>query len=457
MLPWKSLSFRLALTYAGLFCVSAALLFGGYYGLSVRLPKAEVRRDVERDAARLAHLYIVDGPTALDAALRRRAATPGGRKPFHAFLDPDGRIVTANLPSWPKSTTGWTMIEADLYREGDESDHKAIVHDRLFHDGARLLVGLDAEDVYERQEALATAAAWMIGGTLLLSLIGGLLMSRAIRRRLDLVDLAARRVMQGDLSGRVPLNGSGDDFDRLGQSLNHMLAGVEGSFEAVRRASDSVAHELRTPLSRLLAYLDQLEEAETETEPERRAAIRAAAVGEVQRLHRIIDAVLRVGRLQNGRHAVGAHPVDVSDLCAAVAEFYVPEAERRRIDLSGRIEPGLQVPGDADLLFQALANLLDNALKFTPEGGRVELEARAADGGVFLSVTDDGPGLAPGEERRITERFYRGAASAGTDGEGLGLSLVAAIAERHQADLDFVRENPGLRVRLTFPGPAAAP
>lgn len=345
-------------------------------------------------------------------------------------------------------SSGWVEIEADIYHDGDETDHHAFTRDRKFRDGARLLVARDAEQVGDLRERLGESAAWIICGTLVLGIIGGIFMSLAIRKRIEAVNQAARQVMAGDLSGRVPVRGTGDDFDRLGQTLNLMLGRIEELFEAVRRVSDSVAHELRTPLTRLLVKLQRAYVADED--PDKRREYAAAAITEAQRLHRTFDALLRIARIESGRYEPHMRQVNVSDLLADVVEFYAPDAEQKKILLEMSIDHGLQVFGDPDLLFQAFSNLIDNALKYTAAEGKVIVSASLENSNLKISVCDNGLGVAKDDLNRVTERFYRGTASAGHEGEGLGLSLVAAVAARHQASLRFLNDEPGLCVVMIF-------
>lgn len=450
MNPLHSLSFRLALVYIGLFCTSVAVLMGLYYWVSVVRPTNEIKVEVSREAKLLSQIYEIGGDDALVAELRRRSVRPNKRMAFHVFIDKRGHVAIANLPSWPKiAARGWLEIEADVHLDGDETDHNALVKDQVFKDGARLIVGRDSEDLDDREQIVATAAVWIICGTLLLGMAGGLLMSRAIRMRIDAVNTAARTVMRGDLSGRVPVRGTGDDFDRLGETLNLMLSRIEDLFEAVRRVSDNVAHELRTPLSRLLVRLERLSEeaGDSAQDMAAREAV-AQALEEARRLQRIFNALLRISRIEGQRNLIEIRDSDVSSLVADVAEFHEPAATVRSINLHSDIVPDLRADVDVDLIFQALSNLLDNALKYTPIGGKIELRASQIGNKLLLTVSDNGPGLKAEDRDRVTERFYRGAASRQVPGEGLGLSLVAAIAQQHGAELVFRDNDPGLSVEL---------
>lgn len=445
---FRSLTFRLALIYLALFAVSVALLLAATYFLSVARPADDVQAAIAREADALADTYIVDGEAALIRALERRAATVSERKAFHAFVGRDG-VAVANLPSWPAARgAGWRRFEADLYVDGDEEDHEALVYEQAFRDGARLFVGRDIEDIDEREELIEQLMLWGTVAVLVLGLAGGLLMSLAVGRRIEAVNATARRVIAGDLSGRVPTRGSGDDFDRLGDTLNVMLARIEALVEAVSRVSDSIAHELRTPLARLQADLGELA-GESDADQQRR--LLDAALAEAARLQATFDALLRIARLESGRHVLARQPVDLARLLRDAAELYAPAGEEAGKSIKEVSDESLVVAGDPNLLFQAVANLLDNAVKHTPAGSRIVLSGRRDRGDVVIEVADDGAGIADAERGRVTERFYRVPGSEHRPGLGLGLSLVAAVAGAHGAALELADNRPGLAVRLRLP------
>lgn len=448
---WHSLSFRLALTYVALLCLSLVTLLGLYYGVSAYAPLETVKADVAEESADMAHIYRTQGVEALARTLDARAARLDVRKPFHVLIDRKGEVQTANLPSWPvyKEPT-WLRIEADIYRDGDESDHEALVWDQSFDDGARLMLGRDIEDIDEVEEQLQVATTWLLPSALILGIFGGALMSRTISKRLEAINSAARIVIAGDLSGRVALRGSGDDFDRLGETLNVMLSRIEELLDAIRRVSDSVAHELRTPLARLLVSLEEM----AEPDAEYREALLKEATAEARRLQRVFDALLRIARIESGRHEDQPQPVALAQLVDDAVEFYQPDAESKAIALRAvSDEAAITLQGDPHLLFQALVNLIDNALKYTPRDGEVTVGVQRQGAEAVLYVSDTGMGISTADRERLTERFYRAAVAQGVPGEGLGLSLVAAVTARHGGSLHFLDRDggQGTRVELRFP------
>jgi len=443
----RSLTLRLTLIYMALFYASIGVMLAASYTGGVWRPLQDVERQIRADGDRLAAVFRAQGRDALIRSLERRAATRQGRLPYHVLVAPDGAVVAANLIDWPRlAGPEWRRYEFGTYATGAEEEHEAVVRDMALPGGWRLLVGLDTEDLDEREDLILEALSWGLGMTLALGVIGGLVMTYSVSQRLESINRAARAVIAGDLSGRVALRGSGDDFDQLSSTLNQMLARIEQLVASISRVSDSIAHELRTPLTRLRAELEELAQAAHDPAEARERA--AAALDEAARLQSMFEALLRIARLQSGQPAQRAH-VDLSRLLADAAELHRPAAEDRRQTLTEAVPPGLAVSGDRDLIFQMVSNLLDNAVKFAPEGGHVRLEGRATAAGVEVLVADDGPGVPAEARERVFERFYRGDAAA--PGFGLGLSLVAAAAQAHGATVALADAAPGLRVTVRFP------
>ncbi|TFI60087.1 HAMP domain-containing protein [Sphingomonas parva] len=442
---FRSLSFRLAVIYGVLFTASVGVLAGVYYWSAIRGPLERVEAGLREEGDSLAALQARSGTEALAAALERRAAAPAPRLAYHALLAPGGQTVVANLPSWPSVRTGkWLRIEADVSREGNEDEYEAMVLDQVLPDGTRLLIGRDIEDLEELEEGIANTAAWLLPALVLLSIVGGMLMSRAIGKRIEAVSSAARQVIEGDLSQRVPVTGSNDDFDTLALTLNAMLDRLEASIEAIQRVSDSVAHELRTPLSRLRAELLDLEA----DRPEERLS---RAIGETARLGAIFDSVLRISRIEARRHAEQAAPVDIGALLRDAVDLHEPATEGKALTVDTAIGSGLIVSGDRHLLFQAVSNLLDNAVKYVSAGRRISVSATTVGGDVLLTVADDGAGVPAGLRDKLAERFFRAPGGEGTPGFGLGLAFVAAVAGHHRSELRFLDNAPGLRVEWRLP------
>ena len=364
----RSLLFRLGMTYAGLFLASVTLLLAVFYWVTIWRPLEEVKKGIKTDVQDMLALYRTQGPRQLASALQLRAVNPTPPQHYHALIDRRGATVTANLPTWPERRADrWLQLEADIYQDGDEEDHEALVYDWALPDGHRLLVGRDIEDIDDIREALWQASAWGLPSLLLLVLVGSTLMSIAVTRRLDVIDRAARRVMEGSLGDRIPRGDTDDDLDRLAGTLNEMLARIEKSMLSVRRVSDSVAHELRTPMARMQTALVELRASGRTVSPQKLDRI----IEEANLMIRMFDAVLRISRIESGRYSAEHAPVDLASVVSDVVEFYEPAVEQKSVSLSVEVERGLAVTGDRDLIFQALANLLDNAVKFTVRRAKI--------------------------------------------------------------------------------------
>lgn len=444
---WRSLTLRLTLVYMVLFCASVGIMLAVTYVGGVWRPLRQVEASVTRESDALAAIYRAQGRNALIRALARRADQAQGRQPYHVLTAPGGAVVVSNLVDWPRVPGAeWLRYEFGTYATGIEEEHEAVMRDMALPGGYRLLVGLDTEDLDEREDAIFEALSWGAGMSLVLGLLGGLVMTFAVSQRLDRINRAARAVIAGDLSGRVALHGSGDDFDQLSATLNEMLERIEGLVASISRVSDNIAHELRTPLTRLRAELEDL--AQADGDAEQVSARTAAALDEAVRLQSMFETLLRIARLQSGPQAPHGQ-VRLTALLEDALELHQPAAEDRGQILSATIAPDLAVAGDRDLIFQMVSNLLDNAIKFAPQGGHVRLEAQWRAGAVEVTVTDDGPGVPAAERARVFERFYRSDAS-GAPGFGLGLSLVAAAAEQHGAEVRLEDAAPGLRVVVRF-------
>ena len=307
-------------------------------------------------------------------------------------------------------------------------------------------MGRNLRDLDEMRAAVVRAVAWGAGVTVALAVAGAWWMRRSVAARIESINRTSRRIMEGALSERIESHGSGDEFDELVANLNAMLERIETLMDDVRRVSDNVAHDLRTPLGRLRTRLERLRDAAGEGAP---AALADAALDEADRMLATFNALLRIARIETGRRRHAFRRTDLAAVGNDVAELYAPLAEARGIALR---HSGIEAPvdADADLLFQSLANLLDNAIKYTPEGGAVTLQVTSDDDTVTAVVADTGPGVPPGEREAVLRRFYRLEPARGAPGSGLGLSLVAAVARLHDAALTLGDNAPGLVVRLRF-------
>lgn len=429
----RSAGFRFALLFAGIF-ISAGGLFAVvlWYATAGSLDR-QTDAALRTDAIGLVERWREAGPPAVAEAIGERLATDVEGTAIYLLLDPLGRRLAGNLDRWPAgpaADTGWTA--GTVSRDGAATEARLFMTE--LGDSHRLAVGRDVAEKIRLRELLTEGIAWSALAATLLALGGAAVMRRALERRLRPAAQTAQAIAAGDLTHRVPLSAREDEFDRLGESMNAMLDRIDRLMEGIRGVSDSIAHDLRTPIARARAKLESaLAGAE---EPEALRAAMEAAIADLDHITRVFGALLRIAEAEAGARRAAFAPIDLVPVISDVAEFYAAVAESRGQHLETELPARLDVVGDRDLLAQAAGNLLDNALKFTPAGGRVRLSARTLSRDrLEIAVEDTGPGLDPEDRARAGTRFFRADASRATPGSGLGLSLVQAVARLHGGEL----------------------
>lgn len=390
---------------------------------------------------------------ALITAIEDRLAVDVQNEALYYLLAPDGRKLAGNLSAWPSEANAeppWLRIP--LLRDGATTEARLLRID--VGNGHRLLVGRDVAEKLRLRGLLSEGIAWAASASATLAVLGAWALRRALERRLSPVYRTAAAIGAGDLTPRVPLSERDDEFDKLGTTMNAMLDRIAQLMEGVRGVSDAIAHDLRTPIARARAKLEEALHSAHDEE-----ALRAAVeqgIADLDDIARIFQAVLRIAEVEAGARRAAFAPIDLVPMLADIAELYGAAAEAREQQLEVALPESLPLVGDRDLLGQAVANLLDNALKFTPEGGVVRLAAREEPGGVQIEVADDGPGMPEGDRERAGERFFRADSARTTPGSGLGLSLVRAVAALHGGETMLGETHPGadppgLRVVLRLP------
>jgi signal transduction histidine kinase len=445
-----STSTRLALAVTGSFLLAFVLLGAGVYYAVSSLLLHDARELVNNDAAGLLDLYREDGSSALFEELQRRQAKPEDPDAVHVLVSPQGRVRLGNIALLPhrSPTPRWIEFnEARLANEASDVPLRVIARQQRLSDGSLLVTGLRLRSqdrflaLMQRISLVAFAFAATLGGMV------GWLTSRWVSRRLRSLDVTAERVGEGELALRVPLDHSDDAFDRLARRFNAMLDRIEELLGGVRHATDHIAHDLRTPLTRLRNRLEGLRQQPSDAS--QRAALEGA-VAETDQLLQSFGALLRLARIEAQAPAAADPLLDLSELVVDAVELYVPSAAERDI----RVRVDLQtvwVRGDRDQLFQVVVNLLDNALKYAPAGSEVATRLQECDEGVVLEIADCGPGIPEADRERVFDRFQRLETHRGSPGVGLGLSLVRAIVHRHGGRIALLDSAPGLRVRVILP------
>ena len=444
----RSTVLRLAVGYAALFAGSALLLAGYIYWTTERYFVRQTEKTVVASADALLERFRGGGIPALARAIETRLADEADDDEILALVDDSRRVVAGNLEGAPAETRA-TWFDLEILRRPVNSTARML---RLPVGEAHVLyVGRDNQVRLDMRKVVADSLAWSIAMTVALSILVGFLARHLLARRLARISGVADRVVLGDLSTRVKLTGAGDEFDRLSGDINLMLDRISELMDGVRQVSNAIAHDLRTPLARLRGRLEAaLRDSDS---PERFRATAEAALQELDQVVRIFEALLRIAEIEAGHRRAAFAPVDAAALAADVAELYQPLAEQRGLALEVDLAPA-SCTGDRTLVAQALANLVDNAIKYARPGGHVRVRSATREGSVELVVEDDGPGIPEGERDKVVRRFYRLEPSRGTPGSGLGLSLVVSVARLHGGRLDLEDAGPGLRARLVLPANA---
>ena len=390
-----------------------------------------------------------------------RARSPHQGQALYLLVDGLHHYVAGNLDpgdSWPQmSGPPGEVFEFDFERPVNGKLEGRRARGRLYAlpGDFVLLVAQDVHDRYLTERMFTTTLPWTVLLILILGAAGGALIGRNMLRRLDMINRTSGEIIAGDLTRRVPLTGSGDEFDVLSENLNRMLDRIERLMKGLREVTDSVAHDLRTPLNRLRNRLEESAarlNAQGALKNQMGASEIERAIAETDQLIGTFNALLLIAETDAGTTRAAMSALVLGEVAADVAELYEPLAEEKKVGLAVLPGPAVVIEGNRSLIAQALANLVDNAIKYTPAGGKVGICATLTDDGVELSVADSGPGIPAADRPRVTERFVRLEASRNSPGTGLGLSLVAAVAHFHNAELVLEDNVPtGLKAALRFP------
>ncbi len=432
-------AFRLTLLFSALLLGSVLMLFGFVYWRSA------VFLGERFDNSLLSELREVERtpPEAQSPALENLIASDPHMDWLAGLFDSDHTPLAGNIETWPQ----------DIVLDGKSHSlhHRHVRGVGLtLRDGRILIIGRRADELHEISELLLRAIGGGLVVSLALALFGGLVMSTTTLRRIEAMHRAAAGIMEGDLAQRLPVAGSGDDFDRLAGIVNAMLAEIERLVGDIKAAGDNIAHDLRTPLTRLRTRLEGALRRGGDVEQHRAAM--EDALADADSILATFRALLRISEVEAGARRAGFTEVDLVKLAYSAAEFFEPLAADRGIAFAASIDSAPPVKGDPDLLFEAVANLLDNAVKFTPTGGTVLLTLTP--GGEII-VADSGPGLPDGVKDALMQRFVRGDKSRHLPGNGLGLSLVAAVMRLHGFAFDLQNAQPGSRAVITTNSSAA--
>ena len=451
--PFRTTAFKLAAGYLVVF----GLFAGGLIGYLVWETSSVLIRDVDRrlteDARRLGRHYQQAGINGLFAAMQDSAQRPGNR--IYALRTPDGVVLVNSVGDLPDGVWDQSGLARFAYRQigidGQEHDSRAIVRVIALPDGFKALIGLDIGQSDVIRQAIGRAAMVSMGLLAVLALLAWLYVNKRVLKRLDGISKTTARIMDGHLSERIAVMGTGDEFDRLADQLNTMLERLERLMNGLKEVSDNIAHDLRTPLTRLR---NQMEDALRQ--PPDHATDRAAlenALGEAERLMVTFQALLTIARVEAGGRRHTLSQVDLGQVLTDVMELYEPVAEDQGVTLTFTPPASpVEATVNRELVGLATANLVDNALKYgAPEGGQIKLALEKASDAAVITVADNGPGISASDRERVKNRFVRLDKSRTADGSGLGLALVDAVAAFHDGTLVLDDADPGLKAVLSLP------
>jgi len=427
--------------------VAFAVLLWYAWNVSIFSGREEI---LHADAQHLADVFAREGPQGLTAHIdaRLRLQIVGERTLL--LTDADYRPLAGNLAAWPREIPEGPGAHAVMVDQlAGQPAHTLLLRTTL-PGGYHLLVGRDLGFYLPLERKFAWGLTAAVTFLFVVGVAGAILIRRQLLARVQGMRTTVSAIMAGDLRRRLPASGSDDELDTLSQTINGMLDHIERLIHGISDVSNSIAHDLRTPLAELRSRLEEL--SLTRPEPAATFAEIEAAVADVDRVMRIFAALLRLAELDTGARRSGFVQVDAARVAAEVVEFYEPAAEQKGVVFSFRAGSVAPVAGDPVLLAQALSNLIDNSLKCVPERGAIEVRVdRRGDGSVAIEVADNGPGIAAADRPKVTGRFFRGDASRGTPGVGLGLSIVDAVAKLHGGVLELLDNHPGLRAQMVLP------
>jgi signal transduction histidine kinase len=458
---FRTTTFKLTLVYLTVFALFAAFLLG-YFALNTRrLITEQITETVNTEITGLSEQYRQGGIRRLVIVVDARARRPGSS--LYIVTNFAGEALAGNVTALAPGildNPGWTET---VYRRLDEAEspdrpeHEALVRVFQLPGGFRLLVGRDLEERERLYHIVLSAGRWSVAIVVILGLAGGLFVTRRVLRRVDAMTETTRTIMAGDLGGRLPVAGTGDELDRLADNLNVMLERIEALMYGLKEVSDNIAHDLKTPLTRLR---NRSEEAlrTAKSEAEYRAALEAT-IEESEGLIRTFNALLMIARAESGQARDDMSEFDAAEIAHDVGELYEPLADQKGIALKVEADAPAKVKGNRELVSQALANLVDNAIKYTAppagavNGAKPEIVVRALEDGdrILLTVADGGPGIPEADRARVVERFVRLEQSRSHPGSGLGLSLASAVARLHGGELTLTDNQPGLKSVIALP------
>jgi len=451
----RSSTFKQALIAIGTFGMVVSALFSYVYLSTSSYVRSRSDRGIMTEYSSLQGVYERSGRAGLVALIEQRTADRSFADNVYLLVDPSLATLGGNLKAWPSTATaarGWTEFRAGEPKRN--ATNRPLVRAMLetFSSGDRLLVGRDIGDLDSFTDQIKTAMISVAALLFVIAAVASILVTRRTVGRIEQINATSRAIMLSGLDKRIPLRGTHDEWDRVAENLNQMLDRIETLMGEVKQVSDNVAHDLRTPLTRMRGRLEKAYHGQRIGEQDQ--SLIGDTIADLDSVLRIFSSITRIAQIETQARKGGFRTVDLVEVAGEVVELYDAAAEQdgTRLTLVGDRE--VLVTGDRDLIFDAIANLVDNAIKHGRAGGEVVVANEIQDGRPLISIADDGPGIPADQHEHVFKRFYRLEHSRYAPGNGLGLSLVAAVARLHGARIEMLDNAPGLKLKLWFSAPA---
>lgn len=455
----KTFTFRLGLVYVGLFSLSVILLFAFIYTFAMNYLQAQVTDSIRLKYAYLLEEYRQTGSSGVEARIRDQIAEDNDGNEIYLLVNQKFEKIVGNLNEWPEGATREGSFEKDgvwirFYIEGPQTGRlpgrievKAVAVP--LSRWRSILVGLSMQDNQRIEQTIVQTFWASLLVTLFMAFIGATIMTGSVMRRINVINRSAGTIMHGNLSARIPFNQGGDEFDELSSNLNQMLDKIEMLLGSLSQFANNIAHDLRSPLNRIINRLDA--RIRTMQHDDATRTLLEKNIHEMEELIGTFNSILKISELEANTEFRSFEACDLSRIIDNLVELYEPYAAEKDIRLHNELDVPLVIYGEKNLLTQAFANLLDNAMKFSLKGGTVTIGYAAGEGSTAVTIADHGAGIPEPFHGKVFEKFFRMEQSRNTKGNGLGLSLVAAIARIHNAQISLRDNAPGLVVTLTFP------
>jgi len=448
----QSSTFKLALIAIGVFGIIVCAIFSYVYLSTASYIRSRSDRAIIADYASLLEAYHRAGRDGVMVAIQQRVADKQFKDSVYLLADSSFAFLSGNFKTWPSSVPGsneWKEFRAQEWMSNTAGPTLLRARLETLPNDDHLLVGRDITDLDDYTNRIKLALISSVVLILVLAIVASITVTRRTVGRIEAINATSQAIMQSGLDKRIPLRGTNDEWDRVAENLNLMLDRIETLMEEVKHVSDNVAHDLRTPLTRMRGRLEKAYHSPRDRK--RDQSLIDETIADLDAVLRIFGSITRLAQIETKAQKAAFRPVNLATIASEVVELYDPAAEEKGTRLTIVGDPSSHVTGDRDLIFDAISNLVDNAIKHGRAAGHVTVENRNVNGEAVISISDDGPGIPLDEYENVFKRFYRLEKSRFTPGNGLGLSLVAAVVRLHGARIEMLDNKPGLKVRIWFP------